>query len=102
MSSCASAGETDGQLSGRSRIREHADPRLRRRLGVRYRWVVLAAGTMAQASFSAITVGLAVLAPQLREEYGLSLREVGVLLNTSRRRSWPCPVPSVTARADSA
>jgi sugar phosphate permease len=83
MSSCASAGETDGQLSGRSRIREHADPRLRRRLGVRYRWVVLAAGTMAQASFSAITVGLAVLAPQLREEYGLSLREVGVLLSAA-------------------
>ena len=35
---------------------------------------------MAQASFSAITVGLAVLAPTLREEYGLSLGQIGGLL----------------------
>jgi hypothetical protein len=32
---------------------------------------VLAAGTLAQASFSALTVGLAVLAPTLREEFDL-------------------------------
>jgi hypothetical protein len=42
-------------------------------VGARYRWAVLAAWTLAQASFSAITVGLAVIAPQLREEFGLSL-----------------------------
>jgi sugar phosphate permease len=50
---------------------------------VRYRWAVLAAGTLAQASLSAITVGLAVLAPQLREEYGLSVGEVGALLSAA-------------------
>jgi len=44
---------------------------------------VLAAGTLSQASFSAITVGLAVLAPQLRVEFGLSLGQVGVLLSAA-------------------
>lgn len=47
---------------------------------MRYRWAVLAAGTGAQASFSALTVGLAVLAPVLREEYDLTLGEVGLVL----------------------
>jgi len=42
---------------------------------------VLAAGTAAQASFSAITIGLPVLVPVLREEYDLSLGEIGVLLS---------------------
>jgi MFS family permease len=44
---------------------------------------VLAAGTLAQASFSALTVGLAVIAPQLRDEFGLSLGEVGTLLSAA-------------------
>ena len=48
-----------------------------------YRWAVLAAGTTAQASFSAITVGLAVIAPVLRAEYGLSLRQVGATLSAA-------------------
>jgi sugar phosphate permease len=50
---------------------------------VRYRWAVLAAGTVAQASFSASTVGLGVMAPVLREEYDLSLGEVGALLSAA-------------------
>jgi len=50
---------------------------------MRYRWAVLAAGTAAQASFSAITIGLAVLAPVLREELDLSLGEIGVLLSAA-------------------
>ena len=66
-----------------SRVRAHADPRPSRRPGVRYRWAVLAAGTLAQASFAASTVGLAVLAPQLRAELGLSLAEVGTLLSVA-------------------
>ncbi len=41
---------------------------------------MLAAGTAAQASFSAIGIGLPVLVPVLREEYVLSLGEIGVLL----------------------
>src|SRR6516225_9214758 len=48
---------------------------------MRYRWAVLAAGTAAQASFSALTIGLAVLAPVLRQEYDLTLGEVGFLLS---------------------
>jgi len=48
-----------------------------------YRWAVLAAGTVAQASFSAITIGISVLAPVLRDEYGLSLAEIGLLLAAS-------------------
>ncbi|HET7045719.1 MAG TPA: MFS transporter, partial [Gaiellaceae bacterium] len=47
---------------------------------MRYRWVVLAAGTLAQASYSAIALGLAVMLPALRDEYGLSLGEAGVVL----------------------
>ena len=40
---------------------------------------MLAAGTAAQASSSALGIGLPVLAPTLRAEYGLSLGEVGIL-----------------------
>jgi sugar phosphate permease len=47
---------------------------------VRYRWVVLAAGTFAQTTYAASFLGLAVLAPALRARYGLSLSEIGVLL----------------------
>jgi sugar phosphate permease len=45
-----------------------------------YRWVVLAAGTLAQASFSASSVGLPALGPALKSHYGLSLSETGVVL----------------------
>jgi sugar phosphate permease len=45
-----------------------------------YRWVVLASGTLAQASYSGSLLGIAVLLPALRQRYGLSLHEVGVLL----------------------
>jgi nitrate/nitrite transporter NarK len=47
---------------------------------VRYRWAVLAAGTTAMASYAGLMVGLPVIAPALREEYSLSLGQVGVLL----------------------
>lgn len=46
----------------------------------RYRWVVLAAGTFAQAGFSASSVGLPALAPALKAHYGLTLGETGVVL----------------------
>jgi sugar phosphate permease len=45
-----------------------------------YRWVVLAAGVLAQAASAAVLQGLPGLAPQLREEYGLGLTGLGVLL----------------------
>ncbi|HET8969006.1 MAG TPA: MFS transporter [Gaiellaceae bacterium] len=41
---------------------------------------MLAAGTLAQASFSALAIGIPVLVPTLREEYDLSLAQIGVLL----------------------
>jgi sugar phosphate permease len=47
---------------------------------VRYRWVILAGGTLAQASFTTVSVGLPALAPALQTHYGLSLGEIGVVL----------------------
>src|SRR5581483_1395683 len=46
----------------------------------RYRWVVLAAGTFAQASFSASSVGLPALGPALKSHFGLTLGETGIVL----------------------
>jgi sugar phosphate permease len=46
----------------------------------RYRWTILALGTAAQASYSAVFLGLPVLAPALRADYDLSLTEVGLVL----------------------
>jgi sugar phosphate permease len=48
----------------------------------RYRWLVLAAGTAAQTSFSAVIIGLPVLAPELRDAHELSLVQVGVVLDS--------------------
>ncbi len=46
----------------------------------RYRFAVLAIGTIAHASFMASVIGLAVIAPALRERYALSLSELAVVL----------------------
>lgn len=45
-----------------------------------YRWVILAAGTVAQASIATVGIGLPALAPALRSHYGLSLGQTGVVL----------------------
>ena len=42
--------------------------------------MILGAGTFAQSSFAAVSVGLAALAPALRSHYRLSLGETGVVL----------------------
>ena len=42
--------------------------------------MILVAGTLAQASFSALSVGLPALAPALRSHYRLTLSETGVVL----------------------
>jgi sugar phosphate permease len=47
---------------------------------VRYRWTILGAGVVAQASFSALLIGLASIAPAIQHRYGLSLAQVGVVL----------------------
>jgi len=49
----------------------------------RYRWVILGAGTFAQATFSSITVGLPALAPAMRSYYHLSLGRTGVALGAA-------------------
>ena len=46
----------------------------------RYRWTILALGTAAQASYSAVFFGIPVIAPQLRGEYGLTLTEVALVI----------------------
>lgn len=46
----------------------------------KYRWTILAAGVVAQASFSAIFFGLPALAPSVQAQYDLSLPEVGLVL----------------------
>ena len=43
---------------------------------------MLAAGTVAQTSFAAIGVGLPAIAPAIRDEYGLSLTQVGAVLSS--------------------
>jgi len=48
----------------------------------RYRWVILGAGTFAQSSLAALSVGLPALAPALRAHYRLSLGETGVVLGS--------------------
>ena len=47
---------------------------------MRYRWVVLGAGVVAQAGSAAVLQGLPGLAPELRTEFGLGLTGLGVLL----------------------
>ena len=67
------------------RHREHrhaADQPLRAVARSRYRWTVLAAGTLAQSSFAAIGVGLPAIAPAIRDTFGLSLAEVGAVLSS--------------------
>ena len=46
----------------------------------RYRWVVLAVGTAAQASFSVVLIGMSALAPALQDRYDLGVAGVGVVL----------------------
>lgn len=49
----------------------------------RYRWTILALGTGAQAAYSAVFLGIPVLAPALRAEYGLTLPEIGLAIATA-------------------
>src|SRR5262249_30370949 len=50
---------------------------------LRYSSAVLAAGTFAQATYSAIWFGVAVMAPELRNELDLSLGQTGLLISGS-------------------
>jgi sugar phosphate permease len=46
----------------------------------KYRWLILAAGTLASTSLSAVQIGISAVAPAIRSEYGLSLAQMGVVL----------------------
>jgi sugar phosphate permease len=48
----------------------------------RYRWTILTLGTGAQTAYSAVFLGIPVLAPALQAEYGLTLPEVGLAIAT--------------------
>jgi sugar phosphate permease len=47
---------------------------------VAYRWLILAAGTLAATSLSAVQIGVGAIAPELSDDYGLSLSQIGVVL----------------------
>jgi sugar phosphate permease len=49
---------------------------------LRYRWAVLAAGTAAQAGMAAVFLGVPVLAPALRDEFDLTISEVGLAISS--------------------
>jgi sugar phosphate permease len=46
----------------------------------RYRWLILAAGTLSATSLSAVQIGISAITPALRAHYGLSLGEIGIVL----------------------
>jgi sugar phosphate permease len=46
----------------------------------RYRWTILALGTGAQTAYSAVFLGIPVLAPALQREYELGLTQVGLAI----------------------
>lgn len=45
-----------------------------------YRWVVLCIGALAQGTNAAVFLGLSAISPQLRDHFGLTLPQVGLLL----------------------
>ena len=55
----------------------------------RYRWTVLAAGVVAQASYAMTGLGLPAIAPAIRSDFGLTLTQVGVVLAASFLGSVP-------------
>ena len=59
----------------------------------RYRWVVLAAGTVAQAATASCFLGLAAVTPALRAHYGLDVAGVGLLLGAFSAGLIPTLVP---------
>jgi sugar phosphate permease len=46
----------------------------------RYRWLILAAGTLSATSLAAVQIGISAITPELRDAYGLSLAQIGVVL----------------------
>jgi sugar phosphate permease len=55
----------------------------------RYRWTVLGAGVVAQASYAVTGLGLPAIAPAIRRDFGLTLTQTGVVLAASFLGSVP-------------
>jgi len=49
----------------------------------RYRWLILAAGTLSATSLSAVQIGISAITPELRTHYGLSLGQIGIVLGAT-------------------
>jgi sugar phosphate permease len=45
-----------------------------------YRWLILASGTLASTSLSAVQIGISAIAPAIRSDFGLSLAQMGIVL----------------------
>ncbi|MCW2995939.1 MAG: yjjL 1, partial [Conexibacter sp.] len=54
---------------------------MRRLSGERYKWVVLFTGALGAGAFSMLRMGLPALGPALRDEFGLSLTQVGLVFS---------------------
>jgi sugar phosphate permease len=48
--------------------------------GPRYRWVVLAVGAFGAAAFTGLRMGFPALGPELRDEFGLNLGQIGLAI----------------------
>jgi sugar phosphate permease len=46
----------------------------------RYRWLILAAGTLSATSLAAVQTGISAILPELRDAYDLSLAQLGIVL----------------------
>ncbi len=49
----------------------------------RYRWLILAAGTLSATSLSAVQIGISAITPALQAQYELSIGEIGLLLGAT-------------------
>jgi sugar phosphate permease len=49
----------------------------------RYRWLILAAGTLSATSLSAVQIGIGAIVPALRTHFDLSLSRIGVVLGAT-------------------
>jgi sugar phosphate permease len=49
----------------------------------RYRWLILAAGTLSATSLSAVQIGISAITPALQAHYGLSIGQIGLLLGAT-------------------
>lgn len=49
----------------------------------RYRWLILAAGTLSATSLSAVQIGVSAIVPALRTHFHLSLSQIGIVLGAT-------------------